>query len=156
MAAINTAIPRDIVAYASGYNPARCDMNATTETVSRRLQNSTYSAIMSGVLNQDRSAENPPTSQLATLSSADTTYVKNQLDPKLGTGNTMSSYTPAAYTASQSSVSFTTAPSLGSKTTTSVTLNFQSDNDFGEVACAIYNKYSNSEYTSNDNYKPSQ
>lgn len=36
-----------------------------------------------------------------------------------------------------------------------MTINFQSDNDNGEVCCVVLNEYSQSQYTDNNNLKPS-
>jgi len=65
----------------------------------------------------------------------------------------MGVYAQSTYTAAQASVSFTSAPSLSSETTTAVTIAFESDNDSGEVACVVLNQYTQTQYD-NANLKP--
>lgn len=54
-----------------------------------------------------------------------------------------------------SNVAFTTAPNVKSKTETSVTIGFAVDYTAGEVCCIVLNEKSQTEYESNNLYKPS-
>lgn len=154
MAAINTTTIRDIVSYQQGVNPSRNMITSNTETTSRRLQTTTYSITWSAYLALDRRASTPTTQTIATLGSTETTQIATDLNSKLGTGNSMGTYAQSTYTATQASVSFTTAPALSSESTNSVTISFQSDNDYGEVACVVLNAASQSDYLTNNNLKP--
>merc|ERR1712045_38475 len=95
----------------------------------------TYSITWAALLALDRRVESPSTQTIATLATSEQTAVATDLNPKLGTGNTMGTYAQSTYVATQQSVSWTTAPSLGSVTTNTATIGLTSDNDYGEVAC---------------------
>lgn len=82
------------------------------------------------------------------------TEVGNLLDSQNGSYS-VSGYQNTAYTVSQVGVSWATEPSLKEESTTTVTLNLQSNNANGEIACVILNEKSHNEYTTNNEYKPS-
>ena len=136
MKSMNTSTIRDIVSYYQGVNPERNTVTSNTETTSRRLQ-TTYSITWDAYLAVDRRVANPSTETIATLQATDITSVGTDLNPKLGTGNSMGDYATSPYIVSQVAVSFTTKPALKSNTDTSVTISFQSDNDYGETACVV-------------------
>merc|ERR1712045_118523 len=95
----------------------------------------TYSISWAALLALDRRVESPSTQTIATLATSEQTAVAADLNPKLGTGNTMGTYAQSTYVATQASVSWTAAPSLNGVTTTTATISLTSDNDYGEVAC---------------------
>jgi len=77
------------------------------------------------------------------------------LKTNLGSNFVVNDYSANAYVASQQSVNWTTAPAIKSTTDTSATISFGTDNAYGEVACVLVNEKTNSEYESNNNFKPS-
>merc|ERR1712045_945451 len=95
----------------------------------------TYSITWAALLALDRRVESPSTQTIATLATSEQTAVATDLNPKLGTGNTMGTYAQSTYVATQQSVSWTSAPSLNGVTTNTATISLTSDNDYGEVAC---------------------
>jgi len=153
---ITTDVVRDIVSYAQGVNPKR-NINlaeAYTPPAARRLQTN-HAYVWSGTLIADIAAESPTTQTLSTLGSDDSTFVSSEMSTVLGANFVVSPYTNSAYAPAQQTVSWSSSPALGDKTHDSVTINFTSDNANGQVACAVYNTRSQSEYETNNEYKPS-
>lgn len=108
-----------------------------------------------GVLVADRSKAIPTTASLATLDSGSQATLTTELNTVFGVNFNIGTYTPAAYSVSNASPSWTTAPSVASKTESSVTFSLQSSDAAGRVACVILNEKSQTEYETNNNYKPS-
>jgi len=108
-----------------------------------------------GVLVADRSKATPTTQTLATLNADSQSTLTSELSTVFGVNFNIGTYTPAAYSVSNASPSWTTAPVVDSKTESSVTFRLQSSDASGRVACVVLNEKSQTEYETNNNYKPS-
>lgn len=130
-------------------------MKTYTAPTARRLQTSTHDYTWTAVLIADRSSASPLTSDIASISSASEVSLKADIKTQLGSNFTVGDYLPSAYAPTQQSVNWTTSPAVASKTSSSVTISFGTDNNYGEVACVVLDARSQSEYETNNNYKPS-
>merc|ERR1719151_513 len=94
--------------------------------------------VWGATLSLDRRVSSPSTSTIATLQASDKTLIETDVNTVVPAGNTYSGYDPDAYTIAQSNVAWATTPSEASgATTTAVTINLSSDNNYGEIACVV-------------------
>lgn len=150
----------NIVSEAQGVNPARNVACIRTTTTARRLQTATPTQtltntyVYSATLAASKSSPTT-TASLTTLSAEKQTELFASIVTTLGSTFTASGYASSAYTATQQTVGWSKEPSVSDTTSSSVTIALTSTNLYGEIACVVLNKQTQTEYDTINKYKPS-
>lgn len=148
----------NIVSEAQGVNPARNVACIRTTTTARRLQTATQTLTNTYVYSATLAASHDSpvtTASLTTLSAEKQTELFASIVTTLGSTFTASGYASSAYTATQQTVGWSKEPSVSDTTSSSVTIALTSTNLYGEIACVVLNKQTQTEYDTINKYKPS-